>query len=45
LTNLLHFGLTTIAVIYKDRWEIELFFKALKQNQLSSRLSMVAATG
>jgi hypothetical protein len=32
LTN--HFGLasTTIAAIYKDRWQIELFFKALKQN-------------
>ena len=26
------FGSTTIAAIYKDRWEIELFFKALKQN-------------
>jgi hypothetical protein len=26
LTNLLHFGSTTIAAIYKDRWEIELFF-------------------
>lgn len=32
LTNLMHFGPTTIAAIYKDRWEIELFFKALKQN-------------
>ena len=32
LTNLLAFGATTIASIYKDRWEIELFFKALKQN-------------
>ena len=32
LTNLLHFGATTISAIYKDRWEIELFFKALKQN-------------
>jgi hypothetical protein len=32
LTNVLHFGATTIAAIYKDRWEIELFFKALKQN-------------
>ena len=32
LSNLLHFGPTTIAAIYKDRWEIELFFKALKQN-------------
>lgn len=25
-------GATTIAAIYKDRWQIELFFKALKQN-------------
>ena len=33
LTNLLEFGSTTIAAIYKDRWEIELFFKALKQNR------------
>jgi len=31
LTNHLDFGSTTIAAIYKDRWEIELFFKALKQ--------------
>ena len=32
LTNHLQFGPTTIAAIYKDRWQIELFFKALKQN-------------
>jgi hypothetical protein len=32
LTNLLEFGSTTIAAIYKQRWQIELFFKALKQN-------------
>lgn len=32
LTNHLHLGATTIARIYKDRWQIELFFKALKQN-------------
>ncbi len=32
LTNLLEMGATTIAAIYKDRWQIELFFKALKQN-------------
>ncbi len=32
LTNHLDFGATTIAAIYKDRWEIELFFKAIKQN-------------
>jgi len=32
LTNHLVFGATTISNIYRDRWEIELFFKALKQN-------------
>ena len=32
LTNHLDFGTTTISAIYKDRWQIELFFKALKQN-------------
>jgi hypothetical protein len=32
LTNQLALGATTIAAIYKDRWQIELFFKALKQN-------------
>jgi len=32
LTNQLDFGATTISAIYKDRWQIELFFKALKQN-------------
>lgn len=32
LTNLFEFGATTIAAIYKERWKIELFFKALKQN-------------
>ncbi len=32
LTNHLDFGATTIAAIYKDRWSVELFFKALKQN-------------
>jgi hypothetical protein len=31
LTNHLRFGATTIADIYRDRWEIELFFKVLKQ--------------
>ena len=31
LTNHLEFG-ATIAAIYKDRWQVELFFKALKQN-------------
>ena len=32
LTNHLKFAATTIAAIYKDRWQVELFFKALKQN-------------
>lgn len=32
VTNHPDFGATTISEIYKDRWEIELFFKALKQN-------------
>jgi hypothetical protein len=30
-TNLLHLAAATVAAIYKDRWQIELFFKALKQ--------------
>jgi len=32
LTNHLELGATTIAAIYKDRWQIEIFFKYLKQN-------------
>jgi hypothetical protein len=32
LTNHLEFGATTLAKVYKERWQIELFFKALKQN-------------
>jgi len=32
LTNHLRFGATTISWIYRDRWEIELFFKVLKQH-------------
>lgn len=31
VTNHLKFGATTIARIYKERWQIELFFKSLKQ--------------
>ncbi len=31
-TNHLSFGATTIASIYKDRWQIEVFFKTIKQN-------------
>jgi len=32
LTNNLRLAATTIARIYQDRWQIELFFKALKQH-------------
>jgi Domain of unknown function (DUF4372)/Transposase DDE domain len=32
LTNHHGLGASTITAIYKDRWQIELFFKALKQN-------------
>jgi hypothetical protein len=31
ITNHMSFGATTIAAIYKDRWQIEIFFKTLKQ--------------
>jgi hypothetical protein len=32
LTNHFEFGATTIAGIFKDRWQIEIFFKTIKQN-------------
>ncbi len=32
LTNHLALGATTIAAAYKDRWQIEIFFKTIKQN-------------
>ena len=32
ITNNFKLAAATIAAIYKDRWQIELFFKALKQN-------------
>jgi hypothetical protein len=32
LTNHLTLGASTVARIYQDRWQIELFFRALKQN-------------
>jgi IS4 transposase len=32
LTNHLAFAATTVAAVYKDRWQIELLFKALKQH-------------
>lgn len=32
LTNLMHLAASTIVAIYKERWQIELLFKALKQH-------------
>lgn len=32
LTNNFRLSANTIAAIYKDRWQVELFFKAIKQN-------------
>ena len=32
LTNYHKLGATTVAAVYKDRWQVELFFKELKQN-------------
>jgi hypothetical protein len=32
ITNHMAFGATTIASIYRDRWQIEVFFKTIKQN-------------
>lgn len=32
LTNQMTFAASTIAAIYHDRWKIEIFFKAIKQN-------------
>ena len=32
LTNHLTFGSTTISRIYQERWQVEVFFRALKQN-------------
>lgn len=32
ITNHMHLSARTIAAIYKDRWQVELFFKAIKQN-------------
>ena len=32
LTNHFELAASTVAAIYKDRWQVELFFKAIKQN-------------
>jgi putative transposase len=32
LTNIFHLSARTIADIYRDRWQVELFFKWIKQN-------------
>jgi IS4 transposase len=32
LTNHFQLAASSIAAIYKDRWQVELFFKAIKQN-------------
>jgi IS4 transposase len=31
ISNLLHLSARTIAEIYRERWQIEVFFRALKQ--------------
>jgi len=32
LTNIQHLAASTVAAIYRERWQIELFFKAIKQH-------------
>lgn len=32
LTNQMQWAPTTVAAVYKDRWQIEIFFKTMKQN-------------
>ena len=38
-TNLLHAAASTVAAITEDRWQIELFFKALETNRKSEVVS------
>ena len=42
LTNHHKLGATTVAAVYKDRWQVELFFKALKQ---TLRIKTFVGTG
>lgn len=42
LTIILHLAASTGAAIYKQRWQIELFFTALKQSQKVRRLRATA---
>jgi len=44
LTNQRRLAASTIAAIYRQRWQIELFFKALKQNLRSKTSSAPAPT-
>lgn len=39
ITNHLGFAASTICSIYKDRWQIEVFFKTMKQNLKKRPLS------
>ena len=42
LTNNFKLSAVTIAAIYKDRWQVELFFKAIKQNLIIKAFSGVS---
>jgi IS4 transposase len=44
LPNLLGFGATTIAAIYKERWQVELSCKALKvAAQMIAKIELLVA--
>ena len=46
ITNQLDWSARTIADLYKKRWDIELFFKAMKQNlQMASAASLMSQAG